>query len=1080
MPWRRRPRSPLPAARARGRASNHPDLTPTLTVTPGQDLTPEGDTVLTLTGEGYGTTNDFGANFGGAYLLFGVVSLKDADDPGSWAPTKRGVSGVNYDYAAGAGVYQSLINYPGNETEPGLDFMDADGNWETTLTIPGAQFTSQAGNEIDCLDAETICGVITFGAHGQQSKGTEVFTPVTFAEEEPDAVAPAFTTQPEDVTVDEGADAAFSVAVSGEPEPTLQWQTRTDADGEWKDVADATSSELAVEAVAAEDDGSQYRALASNDAADDVASDAATLSVTAAAGPEYPDGAAVGTPLEGTDAHIAVTPGEELDGSGAVELTLNGYGFDPGPAVEAGTGSGGVYVGFGTKADPDSAEEWRRSKGGSSGPVGQADYTYGAPIFVANQGTGDAEVADGVMAADGTWTATLTIPGSSIPSFFGDTIDCLEHACGVFSFGAHGMVSAANEAYTAVSFAEPVVPAVETTTTLAPQDTSTGPAIVGDEVELTATVQPADATGAVEFFRGETSIGTGEVVDGAASVTTADVAGGAQQLSAAFVPEDEAAFEPSQSAERTYRFVDLEPAVGTIEVGEAVEQIQDATLGWSIANFISFGSGPGKSVVSGDVALEELPADPTVDDRANREFVFSGGEGVVDAAGSSSVAYTGEVEVSSGTANQWTFADPEVFRDAEGDGYITADVTAAFLGSLLGVEDDIRGPERVVVSTFTGAETGVEDGVTSFQVAPTFEDQFAAGTWAADYTGGTFSNQTLAMINDSVRLFFLQTGSGSDVTKAGRDISVSYTAGTAPTITGQPSDLEATEGDDVSFAVEAAGAPEPTVQWQSEAGDEWADIDGATGAELALSDVTVEAHGTQYRAVVSNAFGEVASDEAALSVAPVEPTDEPEAPAIDGEETGGFELVGIDGREVTVAVPDAYENTWLGAHLHSAPQFLGWSLARDGRVVVTVPADAYGAHHLSFVSTDGDLLGTLAVTLADAPSDGGDDGDGTDGGSGDGGETGTGSGDDGSGDSGTAGGGSGDAGAGSGGAETADAGSDDTGAGDAGTADAGASADGLPATGSELPLFAGGAGLLLLLAGAALLAARARRQAAAQ
>ncbi len=165
-----------------------------------------------------------------------------------------------------------------------------------------------------------------------------------------------------------------------------------------------------------------------------------------------PYGTSAGTPLSDTAAFIRVTPGYAVNAEGATLLTLEGFGFDPGPAVAPGAGTGGIYVGFGTMKDPSDPEAWRRSKGGSSGPQGLADYTYGSPIFVANQGSGDADVADGVMNADGSWRATVTVPGSSVASFFGDTIDCLAVQCGFFSFGAHGVIRAANEAFTPVFF----------------------------------------------------------------------------------------------------------------------------------------------------------------------------------------------------------------------------------------------------------------------------------------------------------------------------------------------------------------------------------------------------------------------------------------------------------------------------------------------------------------------------------------------------------------------------------------------------------------------------------------------------
>ncbi len=165
-----------------------------------------------------------------------------------------------------------------------------------------------------------------------------------------------------------------------------------------------------------------------------------------------PYGVSAGVPLSGTTSYMRVTPGYSLNADGSTEITVEGFGFDPGPVVAPGEGSGGIYVGLGTMASFDNPEKWRRSQGGSSGPVGLADYTYGAPRFVVNQGSADADIADGAMDANGSWSVTFTIPGPQIASFFGDTIDCLELQCGVFSFGAHGAVKAANEAFVPIYF----------------------------------------------------------------------------------------------------------------------------------------------------------------------------------------------------------------------------------------------------------------------------------------------------------------------------------------------------------------------------------------------------------------------------------------------------------------------------------------------------------------------------------------------------------------------------------------------------------------------------------------------------
>lgn len=164
-----------------------------------------------------------------------------------------------------------------------------------------------------------------------------------------------------------------------------------------------------------------------------------------------PYGASQGKALAGSAARITVTPGYALNANGDTPITVQGTGFDPGTAAP-GEGTGGIYVGFGQLATPTDTESWRRSKGGVSG-VGR-DFNYGAPRFVAAHNTANGAVADAVMDAQGNWTFSTVLPGKTLASFFDPnaTMDCVEAQCGVLSFGAHGVINAANEAYTPLYF----------------------------------------------------------------------------------------------------------------------------------------------------------------------------------------------------------------------------------------------------------------------------------------------------------------------------------------------------------------------------------------------------------------------------------------------------------------------------------------------------------------------------------------------------------------------------------------------------------------------------------------------------
>jgi hypothetical protein len=98
--------------------------------------------------------------------------------------------------------------------------------------------------------------------------------------------APAFITQPADLTVTAPATASFTVAVTGTPMPTLQWQLSTDSGATWNNVSTgsgATGTTYTTPATTTAMSGFRYRALAGNGVGPTLGSNAALLTVNAAA-----------------------------------------------------------------------------------------------------------------------------------------------------------------------------------------------------------------------------------------------------------------------------------------------------------------------------------------------------------------------------------------------------------------------------------------------------------------------------------------------------------------------------------------------------------------------------------------------------------------------------------------------------------------------------------------------------------------------------------------------------------------------------------------------------------------------------
>jgi hypothetical protein len=160
--------------------------------------------------------------------------------------------------------------------------------------------------------------------------------------------------------------------------------------------------------------------------------------------------AAAGTP------RVSFSPGT-ADPDYATSVQLRGTGFQ---SVK--NGFGGIYVLFGWVDT-----KWRPSEGGASG----VDFRYvqdtetrnnhGFQRFISFPGDPTAYAANGgEVAADGTWSTSLVIPGATFPAQGRnggvEQIDCRQVQCGVITIGGHGVVSPANESFTPISFAVPV------------------------------------------------------------------------------------------------------------------------------------------------------------------------------------------------------------------------------------------------------------------------------------------------------------------------------------------------------------------------------------------------------------------------------------------------------------------------------------------------------------------------------------------------------------------------------------------------------------------------------------------------
>ncbi|WP_101616998.1 hypothetical protein [Bifidobacterium margollesii] len=163
-------------------------------------------------------------------------------------------------------------------------------------------------------------------------------------------------------------------------------------------------------------------------------------------------------PAQAAGARVNVSvEGGTLNPTGKTVVDLSGSGFQ---SVQG--GFGGIYVLFGWVNDP-SGGSWRPSRGSVTGE----SYRYvpddesnpaGYDVFVAFPGDTTASAANGgQIAANGTWSAKITVPGAKFTSYDRSNnpiaVDCTAVQCGIITIGAHGVTNAANETFTPLRFA---------------------------------------------------------------------------------------------------------------------------------------------------------------------------------------------------------------------------------------------------------------------------------------------------------------------------------------------------------------------------------------------------------------------------------------------------------------------------------------------------------------------------------------------------------------------------------------------------------------------------------------------------
>lgn len=173
--------------------------------------------------------------------------------------------------------------------------------------------------------------------------------------------APIIVTQPASITVAEGEDAAFTVAFTGEPAPTVQWE-RSDDDGvSWVAVPEATTGSFTMAAVTVDDSGGQFRVHLSS-AAGTAISESAILTVDEAATTDAAEGSAVTDTREVTESVDTSDPADSTettdadDADASDDTALDGSSTKEDAAATVDADTRGEAVAEGSAADDPSSD----------------------------------------------------------------------------------------------------------------------------------------------------------------------------------------------------------------------------------------------------------------------------------------------------------------------------------------------------------------------------------------------------------------------------------------------------------------------------------------------------------------------------------------------------------------------------------------------------------------------------------------------------------------------------------------------------------------------------------------------------
>jgi glucose/arabinose dehydrogenase len=683
-------------------------------------------------------------------------------------------------------------------------------------------------------------------------------------------VAPVVTTQPTAQTVNAGQNVSFSVAASGTPTPTYQWQVSTGG-GPFTNLTNTapyggvTTSTLTITAAPAGLSGNQYRAVATNSAGS-ATSNAVVLTVNA-------------TPA------ITTQPSNQTVNAGQTATFTVAASGTPTPTYQWQVSTGGGPFTNLTNTAPYSGVTTTTLTitgvtAGLSGNQYRAVATNSVGSATSNAATLTVNVAPTftspptnqtiVAGQNGSFTATVT--GTPTPTL---QWQVSTNGGGTFTNLANGAP------YSGV-----------TTSVLTLTGVPAG--LNNNQYRLVATNSAGTATSAAATLTVNTAAGAPVITTQPTNQTVTAGQNVSFTVAASGTPTPTYQWQVSIGGGPFTNLTNTAPYSG---VTTTTLTITGATAGLSGNQYRAVATNSEGSATSNAAvltvntvpAITTQPANQTVN--AGQTATFT-----VAASGTPTPTYQWQVSIGGGPFTNLTNTAPysgvttttltitgvtgglsgNQYRAVATNSVGSATSNAATLTVNVAPTFTSQPTNQTVVAgqngSFTATVTGTPTPTLQWQVSTNGGGTFTNLANGAPYSGVTTSVLTLTGVPaglNSNQYRLVATNSAGTATSAAATLTVNV----APTITTQPTNQTVNSGQTAAFTAVAAGVPAPTYQWQlSTSGGPFTNLtntapySGVTTSTLTITGATVGLSGSQYRVIVTNSVGMVSSNAATLTV----------------------------------------------------------------------------------------------------------------------------------------------------------------------------------------------------------------------